>query len=257
MSKLNREVHTPLYLQIEDLIIEQVESGEISPGDTIPSEAELQKKYNVSRTTIRQAMANLAKDGIIIKKQGKGTFVSKVQKTEPNLSNLCSFSEEIMKDGGKPGSKVLELGIIGAPKHIADIFKIKKGNPVIIYERLRSIDDALVGLHTVYLNQNVLPFFDLNKLNQDNISLYQFLEKDLKIHIYVADETLKAISADENIAKILNIPIGTPIMLLKRTTYTLGGQPFEYAKIIVKGEEFQYKARLTRKNNYLKNPNES
>ena len=246
MSSITRKNPIPLYLQLEELLRSQIRDHILKPGDPVPTELELQSKYNLSRTTVRQAMANLERDGIINRQQGKGTFISQPRKTQPDLWVLNSFSEEIRRDGGKPGSKVLQLVEIPVPTDIAAFLDVEKDYPLILYRRIRTIDDKPVGIHTVYLNKMIIPGLDPDSLNTDNISLYDILEKDCHLKIGIADEVLESISADASIADTLGIPVGFPVMCIQRTTSTIDEIPFEHAKIFVRGDKFKYRARLKR-----------
>lgn len=246
MSEIKRNNPTPFYLQLEEIIRKKINNGEYENGDSLPSESKLQEKYNLSRTTVRQAMSNLVKDGIITRQRGKGTFVSSKNKTKPDLSLLNSFTEEVKREGKKPGSKVLNLKIIKAPQYISEALKLSNKSSVVLYERIRTIDDKPVGIHTVYLNLNALPKLNIEDLNKDDISLYNIIENKLNIKIGTATETIKAIAADKETSETLNIQEGEPLFSMKRITYTGNNIPFEYAKIIVKGDEFEYKTKLKR-----------
>lgn len=246
MLKISRQNPIPLYLQLEEVVRSQIAAGVLQPGDPLPTEVDLQVQYGVSRTTVRQAMANLERDGIIYRLQGKGTFISKPQKTQPQLSILSSFSEEILRDGRVPGARVLRLAEIPSPLDVAGHLDVDEGCPLIFYERIRTIDDRPVGIHTAYLNKQVIPNLPFDRLRSDDISLYKVLEEECGIRIGTADEVLEAITADESIARILDVPIGFPVMSIERTTATVNETPFEYCKIFVRGDEFRYRARLYR-----------
>lgn len=246
MSLIDRQNPVPLYLQLEELIKSQIVSGILRPGDPLPTEAELQARFNVSRTTVRQAMANLERDGMIYRLQGKGTFISKPQKSQPHLSLLSSFSEEIRRDGRTPGARVVQLAEIPCPADISGHLGVDEGQPVVLYERIRTVDEKPVGLHTVYLNRQVLQSLPLNRLRADNVSLYEVLEQECRLKIGFADEALEAIAADEPLSRTLGIPLGFPVIFIERTTSTTTEVPFEYCKIYVRGDEFRYRARLRR-----------
>lgn len=246
MTLIDRQSPVPLYLQLEELIRSQIASGVLRPGDPLPAEAELQARFSVSRTTVRQAMANLERDGMISRVQGKGTFISRPRKSQPRLSLLSSFSEEIKRGGRTPGAHVVQLAEIPCPADISDRLGVDEGQPLVLYERVRTVDDKPVGLHTVYLNRQVLQSLPLDRLRADNISLYEIVEKECGLKIGFADEALEAIAADEPLARVLGIPMGFPVVFIERTTFTASEVPFEYCKMYVRGDEFRYRARLRR-----------
>ena len=141
----------PKYHQLLTILRNKIEDGEWEANQAIPSERELEKTYDVSRTTIRQALTQLQVLGFVYRKLGKGTFVAP-QKLQNSLHELTSFSNDMKDRGLKPGQKILELGFIEPPVFVRQQLELPDSvNQVFILKRLRMADDLPIGLHFAYL----------------------------------------------------------------------------------------------------------
>ena len=139
--KINTKSQLPLHVQIKDCLNEEIRNGNIE--GKIPSERELMDIFSVSRTTVREAVATLEREGVVEKRHGKGTFVSLRPIQEQWLGNISTFSETIKRAGMKPGAKLLSKGIKSSPQVISDMFG---GQEFYVIERLRSANDKVVAI---------------------------------------------------------------------------------------------------------------
>lgn len=250
MSKLNykldSDAHIPLYYQLFEKIKHDIEKGKIKKFEALPTETELQKQCNVSRTTVRKSLDLLEKRGYIVRKQGQGTYVTDNQKVQPTLLKLTSFTEEIEDAGKKPGSKVLEIEEVEPSKPIKHHLEINSNSKVIKYTRLRTVDGEPIGIHEAYLNCEAIGNLKIKDLEEVNDSLYCFLKKQFALKLSKAHETIEAVKADKKTAKLLNISPYEPLLKLRRTTYNDAGKPFEYVDIFYRGDSYSYEVRMER-----------
>lgn len=252
--KIDFSSKMPLYVQVKTFVLEKIESGEWPPGYTLPTEQQLQDQLEVSRATIRHAIEELTNEGLVNKKQGKGTFVLP-KKLSYSLPKLTSFSDDMKQKGFVPSSETLELKI-ASNAVIAKTLSLPSTTLFLYIRRLRLIDGINIGIHDGYINLNLLNLNNikaevdngefLEKLDKKSISLYDILEKEYKIEIYYADEVFEAISCSREFANLLNIDPNDPIFLLERITYDRDNQPIEYVKMYNRADIYKYSIRLTR-----------
>lgn len=240
------KLHVPLYIQIKEVIDAAINNGKLSPGDKIPSESELKDIFKVSRTTIRLAIKELIYEGKLKSEQGKGTFVSR-PKMEQHLPYLSSFTEEVKIKGHTPGAEIIELKRRFPNREIAENLEIEMDTEIIVLKRLRTVDGEVVGIHTSYLNSNLLEDDDFENKNLTG-SLYDILENEYEIVFTDAIETIEAKEANEEQSELLRIEKKSPLLYLERITMNESGQPVEFCKIAYTADSYKYKLRLTRNN---------
>ncbi len=246
MKEINRHLPVALYYQLKTIIRDQVEKGMLKPGEMIPSENEFMKRYGVSRTTVRQAIGDLVAEGILERIQGKGTFVAS-QKLQQNLFALTSFSEDIRNLGRTPSSLEIEKGYVRPALPVADFFELASSESLVFFlSRVRLVDDEPVGMHTVYLPEDIAEQADLMERDfSTGLSLYHTLEES-GVTFGEAEETLEAGSAPPEASARLNIAEGAPVLLLDRLSYTPSGRPLEYNHMVYRSDRYKYRIRLPR-----------
>ncbi|NPV53880.1 MAG: GntR family transcriptional regulator [Firmicutes bacterium] len=232
----------PLYYQLKEIIRQQIEDGIYKPGDAIPNETELQEKYKLSRSTVRKAVEELVADGLLIKRQGKGTFVQKPKITQ-NLNLITSFGETLVARGLTPKISNVEVEEIPAPAKIAQMLGLNVGDPVIHIFRLYLADDDPIALMTNYLIPQLVP--GLSREDLCKYSLYQILEHKYDLTLATADETMEARCADEYEADMLNVVKGAPLLHVTRVTYSLDGSPIEVAIVTSRADRYSYSIKLS------------
>jgi len=219
---LDKSKAIPVYYQIvkqlQDLITRKV----LLPGDVIPSEREFCRELDISRATIRQAINTLVSDGVLYREKGIGTFVAKPKaKLNQLLSRMTNFTNYVLSQDMTPGSKLIERGITPAPPEVSKAMECELGEAVIKVRRLRLADDLPMVIESSYLNlmscQAVL-FADL-----EHNSLYDTLRTECGLNLSHCHETIELSFCDMEASEHLLIPVGSPIFLLKRMTFTEAG----------------------------------
>ncbi|MGR5874663.1 GntR family transcriptional regulator [Bacillus pacificus] len=173
IAKDNR---TPLYYQLMDIIVEQIETGNLQEHDKLPSERELCEIHDVSRTTVRQTMQELEKEGYIYKKHGKGSFVSP-RVFNQSLVRFYSFTEEMKKFGKVPSSTVVSFSIIHCDKKISKIMNLNNGEEVYQITRLRLADKEPMLFETSYIPVKFFPY--LTKKELEETPMYEIFRKKI------------------------------------------------------------------------------
>ena len=234
---------SPLYYQLAEIIINDIKEKNLQENDRILTEREYCEKYNLSRSTVRQAIAYLEKKGYIYKVQGCGTFVSsRVMKQK--LLKFYSFTEEAKKQGKTPSSKILSFKEKKADEKICKELNINKDDKVYELQRLRLADDEVVMYEKTYLLEKKMQGLSKNILLEN--PLYDILQNRYNISFTKATERFSVLLADENIAEILTIHQGSPIIRLQRWTYA-GMEIIEYTVSLVRGDRFEFEVELEEK----------
>jgi GntR family transcriptional regulator len=216
----------PLYLQLKALLERSLATGEWRPGEAIPSEIALAGRFGVSQGTVRKAIDALAADKLVVRRQGKGTFVgTHTEETGPDVRFL-----RIRRNDGRdehPASRLLDVRRGKASGEVARLLAVKPGDPVLVLRRLLEY-----GGEPVVLDEITLPaalFRGLTKARYDAYkgSMYGFFETQFGVRMLKARETLRAISADAATAALLRVEPGAPLLAVDRITLTYGDQPVE------------------------------
>jgi GntR family transcriptional regulator len=242
---VNPDDLTPRYYQLANILRERITSGELMPQRPIPSERQMEEIYSVSRTTIRQALDLLERQGYVYREHGRGTFVSP-QKLQKPISELTSFSEDMKRRGIEPGQKILEIGLAIPPEKVCRHLELAYPHPPILrIHRLRLGDGTPMGLQTSYY---VMP--DGSSVSMEELenygSIYRLLQDKLHIIPTEADETLEVALATPAEAALLQIKPGSPLLLSERTTYSQNRRVFEFVKILYRADRYTYTAKLIR-----------
>jgi GntR family transcriptional regulator len=219
---------SPLYRQIKDLLIRSLEAGEWGPGDAIPSEGELASRFNVSQGTVRKAIDEMASENLLVRRQGKGTFVA----THDDPRSFYRFLR-LVPDDGKVAHAVsvplsCEAGM--ATPEVAAVLGVRAGAPVIHVERILRFDGEAVVFDRIDLAGDLFAGLSLESLSGGERSLYSLFESDYGVRMINAQERLRAVAADERSAGLLGVAPGAPLLLVERIAYTYGNKPVEWRR---------------------------
>lgn len=236
MKKIDKQSRIPLYYQLMDIIIEMIEIENLKEHDRLPSERELCEKYDVSRSTVRQAIQELEKEGYIYREHGKGTFVSP-QKMKQELLEFYSFTEEMKKIGKDPTSKVLDFKIIDSNEKIAKKMNLKIDSKVYKFTRLRLADDEPMMLETSYVPYHRFPNLTKDELQEK--PMYDIFIEKYNISFTKAEEIFQSVLTRDFEAEYLKYPENYPSMMIERITYERN-IIIEYTKGIARGDRFKY-----------------
>lgn len=234
------EIPLPLYYKIQQDLIKKIENNEFETNCKIPSERKLMKKYDVSRTTIRKAVNNLVNDGYCYRVHGKGTFVQEREFTN-GLIELTSCSQDIIKRGKKPSSKVINFKKENPTKKISSKLNIKDNSQVILLERVRYADKEPINITKSFLPFDLFP--EIMENDFSNMSLYNFLEENYGVEIIEALRTIDVSETDEVYSKLLEIEKGTPILFFTGLVKgRINGEivPIEYFRSHFKSTKYKF-----------------
>lgn len=235
--KLDAENTIPLYQQLKDVIKNAIIEQTYKLGEKIPTELELSEQYSVSRITVRKAIKELSEEGLLIKKQGKGTFV-KSKKLHRKIEHLVSFSDACEENGMVPSAVVLSKQVVHLDKVTAESFNVPVGSKMIEIRRLRKADAIPVMLEINYFDYEKFQFLLEESLET---SLYQLLESKYNIIINATKDTyLDVIKADTNISNLLEIGCGEPIFSVHAQVYDREDERVHFAKEYIVCERYRY-----------------
>lgn len=235
---VNQAVEKPLYLQLVDEL-EVAIRERMSPNDKLFSERELTQVYGVSRITVRLALQELEKRGLVYKKHGKGTYVSEISEAAVDLSQAYSFTEQMRKVGKVPRTSILSFELVKATDYIAQHLQLNPGEEVFELERLRLADEVPMMLERTYVPVALFPNLDIERMK--TTPLYEIFSEDYGQVIRLAEEEFYASIALDNEAKILGISSNSPVLHLVRKTYSDKNRIIEYTFSIARADQFRYK----------------
>ncbi|QBI18609.1 GntR family transcriptional regulator [Egibacter rhizosphaerae] len=235
----------PLHVQLRRAVLTEIHERGLRPGDRLPTEGELEQRYGVSRSTIRQAMADLATEGHVTRVQGKGTFVGtpKIQ----HLPVLESFSELLRKQGYDASHRLLESEVREAPGEVAEGLGTAVGTPCRRLQRLFLADGSPVGTAETWLPIARLEPHDqlLADPADGDWSLYAVLQDEpFGLRLARAIETVNPAIADDESARLLRCAPGTLLLLIHRVTHTADDEPLEWSRLRFLGGHYEYRVEL-------------
>ena len=228
----------PLYDQIKILLTQSLIAGEWKPGEAIPSETELAARYQVSQGTVRKAIDALAAENIVIRRQGKGTFVA--THTEPK--HQYRFLRIIPDKGEKvhPTTNFIDVKRGKAGAEVANALDLKLGAPVTALRRVLVFAGMPTILDEIMLSSVLFPNLTLEKISESRGSIYSFLETTYGLRMIRAEEHLRAVAADHSAAGYLLVPEGTPLLCVDRIAFTYGDKPVEWRRGLCLTQSYSY-----------------
>lgn len=234
----------PLYYQLENILRGQIRSGDYKPGQALPTEDQLTKSYGVSRITVRRALSVLEQDGLILKKTGRGSYVSnKIEMLEP--MKLSGTIDDIIGMGIKTKVKTLGFDIIASTPHVAEKLAVEPGTPVYRIERLR-----FVVRHPFSHTLTYIPYdlgIKISKKELQESPLLNLLEAKYNLKITHGSQTIDATLADGRIASLLQVSACAPLLRIKRVVYDVTKRPIEYITILYRSDLYNYTVELVRR----------
>lgn len=237
---IEKKSRVPLYAQLIDLIVGKINSGELKEHDKLPSERELCDMYDISRTTIRQAMIELENEGYIYKEHGKGSFVAPKTYTQ-SLLKMYSFTDEMKKLGKTPRAEILSFSIVPSTSKVARKLSLEEGAEVYELTRLRLADEEPIIYETTYLPLSLFPDLTLDELEIK--PLYEVVRDKYDTFIDRAQESFKAVRAREIEASYLLDKVGSPVMKIERLAFS-NSRAVEYTISVARGDKYVYVTEL-------------
>jgi GntR family transcriptional regulator len=229
----------PLYHQIKEDLTLQIRSGRWRTDQEIPSETALCKRYNVSRGTIRRAIGDLVQQGLIYRKQGRGSFVSKPKLEGGVLGSYRLYLKETSLDAG---SRVLHCQRKETSGEILRLLGVTDQAEVYELERIRFVKGIPISLQISYLPADLCPNLEHKDLSRE--TLYEVIQREYNFMFLRAEESLEPVLADDYVAEHLNIPVGSPVFLVERLSYTFNDRIGEVRRAHVRGDLYRYRIVL-------------
>lgn len=234
---------SPLYARLTELLRLRILDGTYPPHGRMPSESELCTMFGVSRITVRQALGDLQKAGLIFRIHGKGTFVSR-PKAFQNVTALEGFGEAMSRMGYEIINRVDRLHDVPADARVAQKLGLAEGDPVTEIRRVRLLNREPVSLELTWLPAALGEGLNRHELVTRDIFL--MLENDCGVPLGHADIAMDAVLADEDLMQALQIEEGAPVMHIERLTHAADGRPVDYEHLYFRGDAFQYRFRVDR-----------
>ena len=211
-------------------------------GDAIPSERQLCVDLGVSRLTVRAALDDLVRDGMLVRRHGSGTFVS-----EPKIAQeltMTSFTEDMKRRGMVPGSRTLDLRVTLAGAHLGRLLHVSPSEPVLIISRMRLADHETMAIETLHVRESLLP--GLTAADLERHSFYEILQGRFGIEIVGGLQTIEPTVTNEEESEALGVPLHSPAFLFERTTREASGEVVEYVRSIYRGDRYKLVTELNR-----------
>ena len=242
---LTKETGLPFYKQIQHLIRYRIANGEYQPGTQIPSENELCRQLNVSRITLREALRELVRDHLLVKVQGKGTFVALNPPKRLVAVKYTGFMEDLIERVRRMTVTEADISRVAATTEMkATLGLAPSETEVFLVKRVRYVDNEPFSF-----TLNYLPAVIGSRIRSKDLfalPLNQILQEDLKIAIVRARETVEAAPADAEVAQKLGIPLLFPVMHMKRVMYTTNDKPLELVETYYRADKYHYTVQLIR-----------
>jgi GntR family transcriptional regulator len=237
LTEIDRHSKVPLYHQITENLRELILSGQLQPGEPVPSEWELTDLYGVSRLTVRRALDELAREGWLIRRHGVGTFVGNATPAQI-VPGVIGFTQKMRQIGRTPSSRVISVKVIPGTDEIANSLKLKEDAPVVELTRVRLADGEPIMLETAYLSQERFP--DLADGNLGDGSLYKFLDEHHRVTVAAVEQTLEPVLLTDQEARLLDAEPGAPALLSEVSAFAADGTPVEYSWSVTRGDKCRY-----------------
>jgi len=220
---LNHRNSTPVYKQIQSAIRKRIDSGDLKPGHAVASERELARIHKVSLMTARHALAGLEREGVVERRQGAGTFVAT---PKIHFNKLMSYTEHMSSRGLNPRTRVLSARIVEQETEVAARLGLPATTSLVKIERLRETGDDPFALETCYLP--AMQFAELVNAPLGRSSLFSILKHDYGVDLAYADEEVDATAAENDIADLLHVRRGAPVLRIRQVIYSTQGKATMY-----------------------------
>ena len=236
-------VFSPLYRQIKGLLLRSLDEGEWRPGELIPSEVDLAARFQVSQGTVRKAVDELAAENLLVRRQGKGTFVATHHEPRAQFRFL-----RVVPDGGDPAppqSQFLECRRVRAPADIARLLDLRTGDAAVYLRRLLSFGGDPIVLDEIWLPGGLFKGLTSERLSEYKGPLYGLFETEFGTRMIRAEEQLRAVGAERDAAQLLGVDEKSPLLLVERVSYSYGDRPVEVRRGLCVTDHYHYRNTLS------------
>jgi len=233
----------PLYQQIKALITQSLQAGEWKPGELMPSEVELAARFKVSQGTVRKAIDELAAENLVVRRQGKGTFVATHHEERAHFRFLKLLPDEGVPH--HPDNRVIEVKRIRAPAEVARLLELKAGDAVVYIKRVQSFDGAPTILEELWLPGQLFKGLTAERLVEYKGPMYGLFESEFGTRMIRATEKIRAVGADRAAAEYLQVSEGTPLLCAERVSFTYGDKAVELRRGLYSTAKHHYQNELS------------
>jgi GntR family transcriptional regulator len=237
---------SPLYQQIKALILESLQAGEWKPGEAIPSEMDLAARFRVSQGTVRKAIDELAAENLVVRRQGKGTFVATHSEQQVRYRFL-----KLMPDAGdlsteaQPQRAVLECRRARAPADVARALQLRAGDAVVQVRRVLSFGTVPTILEDLWLPGSTFKGLTAQQMTGYHGPTYAMFEVEFGVRMVRAEEKIRAVAADAIQAELLQVPVNSPLLSVERISYTYNDVPMEIRRGLYRTDTHHYRNNLS------------
>jgi len=234
---------SPLYQQIKALIVKSLEAAEWRPGEAIPSEMELAARFKVSQGTVRKAIDELATENLLVRRQGKGTYVA----THAEQKVQYRFLRLAPDDGEPVGAqrRFIDCRRLRAPSDIARSLELKSGDTVVQVRRVLSFRGVPIVLDDIWLPGQLFKGLTAERLSDYRGPMYGLFETEFGVRMIRATEKLRAVAADAAAAELLGLAVGAPLLSVERLSLTYGDKPVEWRRGLYNTAAHHYRNELS------------
>ena len=234
---------SPLYQQIKALITASLQAGEWRPGELIPSEFELAARFKVSQGTVRKAIDELSAENLVVRRQGKGTFVATHHEVRAQFRFL-----RLMPDTGEAHqavNRIIEVKRQRAPAEVARLLDIKSADAIIFIKRVQSFNQMPTILEELWLPGAIFKGLTAERLIEYKGPMYGLFETEFGTRMIRATEKIRAVIGDQSAAELLQIAVGTPLLSVERVSFTYGDRPVEVRRGLYCTDHHHYQNELS------------
>jgi GntR family transcriptional regulator len=234
---------SPLYQQIKALMTRELQAGAWKPGEAIPSELELAARFKVSQGTVRKAIDELAADNLLVRRQGRGTFVA----THAEQTTQFRFLR-LAPDDGAPGGtqrRFIDCKRLRAPADVGRALGLRSGDAAIEIRRVLSLKGAPVVFDDIWLPAVLFKGLTGERLSAYRGPMYSLFESDFGVRMIRAEEKIRAVAADAEAAEVLGLAAGAPLLSVERLSYTYGDKPVELRRGLYDTTAHHYRNELS------------
>lgn len=246
---IDRHSPTPLYMQLKSHLLAQITDGLLRPGDALPSERQLCRDFGLSRTTVREALRELDRTGVIQIVAGRGAYVTGLSPELTVTVSLAGFSGDIRRVGAVPSSQLLSAELTTTPPPgVLAALGLQPGEEVVALERLRLVNNVPLALHTAYLNHRLCP--QILQYNLAEASVFELLRDKYGLRIVRAEEQVYATLANRREIDLLDLNYPAAVLRATRTTFLDTNAVIEYSFATYCGEWYRLNISLAEPEKY-------
>ena len=237
---------SPLYQQIKILILQSLQAGEWKPGEAIPSEMDLAARFRVSQGTVRKAIDELAAENLVVRRQGKGTFVATHAEQHVQYRFLKLMPDAGDRDGEGPAHReIVECKRVRAAAEVARVLALRPGDPVVQVRRVLSFGGMPTILEDLWLPGNAFKGLTAEQLDAHQGPTYALFELEFGVRMVRAEEKIRAVGADAQQAALLACEPGAPLLSVERLSYTYNDVPMELRRGLYRTDTHHYRNQLS------------